>query len=146
MKKLTPPAGQSVWLLLCLLLTGSAATGRAAGTLMLGSSPQIPAAQGKVRLHNTNNGNVEIKLSVRHLALPSRISPGAEVFVVWARGLAPGTEAQNLGALKVDKNLNGKLTAVTPMSAFDLFITCEQSQTAAFPATPELLPLHYSTK
>ena len=68
------------------------------------------------------------------------------MFVVWARGLAPWAEAQNLGALKVDKNLNGKLTAVTAMSSFDLFITCEQSQTVTVPATPELLPLHYTSK
>ena len=146
MNKLAWAAGHGAWLLLCLLLTGSVVTGSAAATLVLGSSTQIPAAQGKAHLHNTENGNVEIKLSVRHLAPPGRISPGAEVFVVWARGLAPGTEAQNLGALKVDKNLNGKMTAVTPMSSFDLFITCEQSQTAAFPASPELLPLHYSSK
>ena len=146
MKHLARVAGHSAWLLLCLLLTCSVVTGSAAATLALGSSSQIPAAQGKAHLRNTENGNVEIKLNVKHLAPPGRISPGAEVFVEWARGLAPGNEAQNLGALKVDKNLNGKLTAITPMSSFDLFITCEQSQTAAFPATPELLPLHYSVK
>ena len=44
--------------------------------------------------------------------------------------MAAGAEAQNLGALKVDKNLNGKITAVTAMPSFDLFITCEETQTA----------------
>jgi len=132
--------------LLVLLLTGGVATASAAATLPLGSSSEIPAAQGKVRLHRTKNGNVEIKLSVKHLAPPGRITPGANVFVVWARGLAPGDEAQNLGALKVDKKLNGKLTAVTAMSSFDLFITCEQTQTATFPAAPELLTLHHMGK
>ena len=132
--------------LLVLLLTGGVATASAASTLSLGSSSEIPAAQGKVRLHRTKNGNVEIQLSVKHLAPPGRITPGANVFVVWVRGLARGAEAQNLGALKVDKNLNGKITAVTAMSSFDLFITCEQSQTVTVPATPELLPLHYMSK
>ena len=132
--------------LLVLLLSGGMATASAAATLPLGSSSEIPAAQGKVHLRNTKNGNVEIKLSVKHLAPPGRITPGASVFVVWARGLTPGAEAQNLGALRVDKNLSGKITAVTAMSSFDLFITCEQSQTAAHPATPELLPLHYMSK
>ena len=132
--------------LLTLLLIGGVASASAAATRPLGSSSEIPAAQGKVHLRNTKNGNVEIKLSVKHLAPPGRITPGATVFVVWARGLAPGAEAQNLGALRVDKNLDGKITAVTPMQSFDLFITCEQSQTAAHPASPELLPLHYMSK
>ena len=132
--------------LLVLLLAGVVATPSAAGTLPLGSSSEIPAAAGQVQLKHTKNGNVEIKLSVKHLAPPGRITPGATVFVVWARGLAPGAEAQNLGALKVDKNLNGKITAATAMSSFDLFITCEQAQTATFPAAPELLPLHYMSK
>ena len=132
--------------LLVLLLTGGVAAASAATKLPLGSSPQIPAAQGKVGLKSTKNGNVEIKLSVKHLAPPGRITSGANVFVVWARGLAPGDAAQNLGALKVDKNLNGKFTAVTAMSSFDLFITCEQSQTVTMPTSPELLPVHYMEK
>lgn len=132
--------------LFALLLAGSVATAHAGTTLPLGSSSEVPSAQGKVRLKNTKNGNVEIRVEVKHLAPPGRISPGATVFVVWARGLAPGAEAQNLGALRVDKNLNGKIRAVTAMSSFDLFITCEQSQTVTFPAAPELLTVHYMSK
>jgi len=132
--------------MLVLMLAGAPATTIAAVTIQLGSSSQIPAAEGTVRLHKTKNGNVEIKLKVKHLAPAARITPGASVFVVWARGLAPGSEAQNLGALKVDKNLNGKLTAVTSMASFDLFITCEQSQTVTYPQAPELLAVHYMTK
>ena len=144
MKNHSRAAGQGA--LLVLLLTAGLNTASAAATLRLGSSPEIPAAQGKVSLHRTKNGNVEIKLFVKHLAPPGRITPGATVFVVWARGLAQWAEAQNLGALKVDKNLNGKLRAVTAMPSFDLFITCEQTQTVTRPATPELLPLHYMSK
>ena len=132
--------------LMALLMTGVMASASAALTLKLGSSPQIPAAEGKVKLKTTRNGNVEIKLEVKHLAPPGRITPGASAFVVWSRGLEPGAEAQNLGALKVDKNLKGKLRADTAMSSFDLFITCEQAQTATFPAGPELLPVHYLSK
>lgn len=132
--------------LLALLLTGVMATASAAVTLQLGSSSEIPAAEGKVKLKKNRNGNIEIKLEVKHLAPPGRIIPGASVFVVWARGLAPEAAAQNLGALKVDKNLKGKLTADTAMSSFDLFITCEQSQTVTAPAAPELLPVHYLSK
>ena len=130
--------------LLALLMIGGADIAAAATKFRLTPSREIPAAQGTARLSNTKNGNVEIKLNVKHLALPGNISPGAEVFVLWARGLAPGAESQNLGALVVDKNLNGKLTASTAMASFDLFLTCEQSQTVTVSALPELLPLRYS--
>src|SRR4051794_19430695 len=50
--------------LLALLMVGIA-TQALAVTLPLVASPQIPAAEGKVRLHSIRNGNVEIKLCVR---------------------------------------------------------------------------------
>jgi hypothetical protein len=115
-------------------------------TMPLTASTQIPAAEGKAKLHKTKNGNVEIKLTYKHLAPPERIVPGANVFMVWVRGLAPDAQAQNLGALKVDKNLNAKMTAITALPSFDLFITCEPSQTVTAPGSPELLPLHYVNK
>lgn len=139
-------AGRSASLLLLMLLVGGATNANAATTYRLGNSSEIPAAQGKARLDVTNDGNVEIKLAVKHLAPPGRIVPGAEVFVVWVRGLTPDAAAQNLGALVVDKKLNGKLTTVTSLPSFDLFITCEQNQTVTTPAALELLPLHYSSK
>lgn len=132
--------------LLVLLLTAGMVTASAAATFLLGSSSEVPAAQGKVALHHTTNGNVEINLLVKHLAPPGRITPGANVFVVWTRGLAAGSEAQNLGALKVNKQLSGKLKSITAMPAFDLFITCEQSQTVTTPSSLELLPLRYMSK
>lgn len=139
-------AAFGTFLAVLALSIGSTPSATAATTYTMGSSAEIPAARGKVRLRKTSNGNVEIKLSVQHLAPPGRIVPGAQVFVVWVRGLAPGSVAQNLGALIVDKKLNGKLKAVTPMPAFDLFMTCEQSQTATVPASLELLPVHYPSQ
>ncbi len=55
----------------------------------------------------------------------------------------PATRRTSHCQVKVDKKLNGKLTAVTAMSSFDLFITCETSQTTTEPTTAPLLPLHY---
>jgi len=124
-----------------LLMSMAAVPARAADKMPLGSSVEIPAAQGEARFHATRNGNTEIQLNVRHLAPPGRIAPGTSVFVVWVRGLSPRSEAQNLGALRVDKNLNGRLRAVTAMPSFDLFLTCEQSQTVIVPAPLELLPV-----
>lgn len=131
---------------LMLVLCAATATASSTTKLPLGSSPQTPAAEGTANMRLTDNGNVEIKLSVKHLAPPGRITAGANVFVVWVRGLEAGAAAQNLGALKVDKNLNGKLRATTALSSFDLFMTCEQAQTVTVPSAPELLPLQYMSK
>jgi len=49
--------------------------------------------------------------------------------VVWARADGAGS-AQNLGALHVDKDLDGTLKTVTPLRTFDVFITAESSPTA----------------
>jgi len=131
-------------LLLSVLLVCGAVDANAKAALPLGSSSQIPAAQGDVRLRTTRNGNVEIRMQIQHLAPPARIVAGASVFVVWLRGQEAGAVAQNLGALRVDKNLGAKFTTVTALPSFDLFITCEQSQTTTIPSEPELLPLHYT--
>ena len=130
-------------LLLVLLLSATLTGTSIAKTMPLAPSSQIPAAEGKAQLHKTKNGNVEIKLTLKHLAPPERIVPGSNVFMVWVRGLAPDAQAQNLGALRVDKNLNGKLKSTTALSSFDLFITCEPSQTVTVPGMLELMPLHY---
>ena len=66
--------------------------------------------------------------------------------MVWVRGLAPEAQAQSLGALKVDKNLNGKITAITALPAFALFITAEVSPVVTEPSGPELLKLTYMGK
>ena len=132
--------------LLALLVTVGATAAHASETLVLGSSSQIPAAEGTAQFSKTANGNIEIQLRIKHLAPPSRIVPGAVVFVVWVRDLAAGSQAQNLGALKVDKNLSARFKSVTSLAAFDVFLTCEQSQTTTVAAPPELLPVHYAAR
>ncbi len=144
MKNLTRSLRPIAWAVaLSIGLTGAAA---ASTKFVLGSSTDIPAAQGYLKVKDTNNGNVELRLSVKHLAPPGRVVPGASVFVVWVRGLAAGTDAQNLGTLKVNSNLSGRFRSVTPMQSFDMFMTCEQSATVLYPSGPQLLPVHFQHK
>jgi len=107
--------------------------------LRLTTSSDIPAAQGTVKISTTDNGNTKIDVVVEHLASPERINPGATVFVVWARGSEAGAQPQNLGALKVDDNLNGSISAVTPLRSFEVFITAEPSQMSEWPTGKTLL-------
>ncbi len=113
------------------------------GPLLLVASQDIPAAEGTVKVTGTDDGNSQIQLEVKHLALPERVNPGATVYVVWVSGPAFGAEQQNLGALKVDENLNGSLTTVTPLKAFNLSVTAEPSQASTSPTGRVLLSTSY---
>ena len=71
-------------------------------------------------------------------APPEKVSSEATTYVVWVRPGAGG-RSQNLGALKVDGDLRGTLSTVTPMRSFDLFITAERSPTVSLPSARNLL-------
>lgn len=98
-----------------------------------------PAAQGEVKLGTTDNGNTSVRFMVKHLAPPARMNPGATVYLVWARPLEPGSSATSLGAMQLNDNLEGEIEAVTPLRAFDIFVTAEAMQTATWPTGKELL-------
>lgn len=126
---------------LSLLLAGVALIAACASkppTVRMMSSPDIPAAEGTVQTSTTDDGNTSLRIEVRHLARPERVAPEATSYVVWVRPSAGG-EPQNLGALKVDKNLRGTLSTVTPLSDFSIFITAEPSPTVSAPSTRNLL-------
>ncbi|MEO7966849.1 MAG: hypothetical protein ABIT38_23365, partial [Gemmatimonadaceae bacterium] len=91
------------------------------------------------KVSSTDNGNTKIELAVQHLALPDRVNPGATVYVVWVRATQSNALAQNIGALRVDSDLNGNLSAVTPLHAFELFITAEATQSGSEPYGKRLL-------
>jgi len=106
-------------------------------------SPDIPAAQGKVKFSKTNDGNIAIKLSVKYLADPQKLQPPAAIYAVWVRKDKDST-AQNIGALKVEKNREGTLKSVTPLHSFQLFITAEANGQVQEPTGSQLLWIDYN--
>ncbi|MBK7864172.1 MAG: hypothetical protein IPJ65_37370 [Archangiaceae bacterium] len=98
----------------------------------------IPSAQGDVRAVTSKDLNKRVTVEVKHMAPPSRIQSGATVYVVWARPDGSDT-VQNIGALRVDKNLTGSLTTMLPYQSFKLFITAEPSGSMTQPTGEELL-------
>ena len=123
-----------------LIVTGLA-TWSCAGSnqLRLTSSPDIPGAQSTAKVSTTGNGNTQIDLIVEHLASPERVDPGATIYVVWVRGNEAEAQSHNLGALKVDDNEKGRISATTPLRSFDLYITAEASQLSTVPTGKTLL-------
>jgi hypothetical protein len=100
---------------------------------------RVPAATGKVHLSAGPNGNTRIQLVMHHLAPPSKACPGASIYVVWAKVWYEGAVPQNLGELRVDKDLSASLDTVTPLRTFDLFLSCEVMPAVQRPTGPPLM-------
>ena len=102
------------------------------------ASSSTPAAAGIVRVQkDKNNENTKLDIKVWHLANPSRLTPTANVYVVWFRTRDGAAVKQ--GAIGVDKNQKGEVKLVTVAKDFEVLITAEQSESANMPSDFEVL-------
>jgi hypothetical protein len=102
------------------------------------ASGSVPAATGTVKAKRDKaNGNTNLNIKVGHLANPSKLTPPANVYVVWVR--PRGGDATRQGAIGLDNNLNGELNVVPTLKDFDLFITAEQNETVTMPSDYQVL-------
>jgi hypothetical protein len=134
----------SAVLAVTLAMSGCSMLGIGKGTTTrLSSSPTLPAVEGYAKFAATKNTNTRITLTVKHLPQPEKLTPPANQYIVWTR---PGKyePAQNIGALIVDKKLNGKLETETPLRTFELFITAEVSGQIQQPSGEPLLWINYN--
>jgi hypothetical protein len=97
----------------------------------------VPGARAEVAIGTDKNGNTSLKMKVQHLANPENLTPRAAAYVIWLQ--ERGGSSENLGQLKVDKNLNGTFETVIPWKNFDMFVTAEQDLRAKSPSGPEVL-------
>lgn len=109
-----------------------------AGPQKVSTSPAMPAAEGTLRCEKAANDNTGIDLKVKHLANPDRLTPPASAYVVWTK-IDKDAPPQNIGALAVDSDLNGRLKTVTAMRRFELFVTAEASGQVTTPSGAPLL-------
>lgn len=123
----------AICIAIVLALTGLAE----ARDIRLTADPPVPAAEGKAELKRDRNGNLRLKVEVKHLAPPTKLTPPKQAYVVWIQGR--GKEPENHGQLKVNADLNGSFEGTTPYPAFDIFITAEDNPAATTPSGPPLL-------
>ncbi len=108
-------------------------------------SPDIPAAEGKVKFNKTDDGNISINLSIKYLADPQKLQPPSAVYVVWV-SKDKDSPAQNIGAIRIDKERAGSLKSVTPLHTFQLFVTAEAAGQVQEPTGVRLLWIDYNTE
>jgi hypothetical protein len=107
-------------------------------------SPDIPAAQGKVKFGKADNGNTSIDLMVKYLADPQKLQPPEATYVAWVSSTQDSTP-QNVGALKVDNHRKGTLKTITPLQNFQLFVTAEASGQVQAPTGTRLIWAAHNT-
>jgi len=87
------------------------------------SASNVPASQGTVRATKGDNGNTNLAIQVKHLAPPFKLQADATVYVVWIQ--QPDQPRQNIGALTLNKDLEGNLKTETPFRRFSITVTPE---------------------
>jgi hypothetical protein len=94
-----------------------------------------PAAEGKIITDNDRNTGVEIH--VKHMATPQSLTPARQAYLVWVQ--PRGKDPELLGALRVNKDLEGSLKAATTYKDFEVFITAEDSVKPDMPSSTVIL-------
>lgn len=108
-----------------------------AKTFRLQNSSIVPGAAGEVKTSKDKNGNTKFTVQVKHLANPTSLTPPKSTYIIWIQ--QPGAAPESQGALKVNKNLEGKFETATPDKRFDLWITAQTDSSVKAPSGPEVL-------
>ena len=119
------------WRCVGLVFAVSAFPFACAAPTAMQSGPGVPASQGTVNVTEADNGNTNVDVRVKHLAPAHKMASDSTVYVVWLHAPQGGT--QNLGALTLNDNLEGRLEALTPHRRFVLTVTPEPSAQATMP-------------
>ena len=96
-----------------------------------------PAAQGKVTTSTDRNGNTEVEVKVEHLATPQSLTPARQTYLVWVQ--PRGQQAQLLGALRVNSDLQGSLKGTTTFKDFEVLVTAEDNTKPDIPSDSVIL-------
>ena len=108
-----------------------------AGEVPLVASPLVPAAAGRISYEHDRNRNIKLEIKTKHLAAPERLTPPKNSYVVWIQ--SSDGQTQNAGVLKINSDLEGSFTTTTPVKAFDVLITAEDSPAVSQPSGPEIM-------
>lgn len=104
-----------------------------ASTTLLKGTSMVPAAEAETSVEADGNDNAVVKMSIKHLADPERLSRSRELYLLWAE--VGGERTYPLGKLVVNDEGTGELTAVVPFEEFRLILTAEDGLSANAPSS-----------
>lgn len=108
-----------------------------AKTYHMTSMTTVPAAAGEVNVAKEKNGNIQIDVSVTHLAKPGMLTPSATSYIVWFE--EEGSQPQSQGQLSIGDDLKGELKSTTTLNNFRVIITAETDSQTKSPSDQVVL-------
>lgn len=121
------------WALGLALLLGACSS-----SLNFQTSSVVPAASGKVDVQRDRNENYTVRVNVRNLAPPDRLTPPQPYYVVWMESKQGTT--RKLGLLNPSsRQLKASLRTSVVEQPARVFVTAENSTDSAYPAGTEVL-------
>lgn len=101
------------------------------------NSSVVPAARGTVEVKKDKNKNNVIKMDLKFLSEPNRLTPPKSVYVVWMTGADGAT--QNIGQIKSNNGLKVSFETVTAFKPVKVFITAEDDGNVQYPGMTKVL-------
>lgn len=97
----------------------------------------VPGAAGTITVKSAENDNTELTVKVKHLAPAQKVSTNASNYIVWIQPQG-SRNYQNVGALKVNSDLEGFQTTTVPYKTFKVLVTPENGTMAQAPTGPAI--------
>jgi len=102
----------------------------------------VPAAQGTVKMKTDKNKNYVIKIEIFNLALPGKLNPPKNVYVVWMDD--GNNNIKNMGQVKssaafMSKALQASFQNISSFRPIKIFITSEYEANVQVPSQDVIL-------
>jgi hypothetical protein len=106
------------------------------------NSSTVPAAEGKVKMKTDRNKNFVISIEIFNLALPNRLDPPKNTYVVWMDD--GNNNIKNMGQIKssapfMSKAMKASFKNISSFRPVKIFITAEYEANVQIPSSETVL-------
>jgi hypothetical protein len=106
------------------------------------NSSIVPAAEGKVKMKTDRNKNFVISIEIFNLALPNRLDPSKNTYVVWMDD--GNNNIKNMGQIKssapfMSKAMKASFKNISSFRPIKIFITAEYEANVQIPSSETVL-------
>jgi hypothetical protein len=95
-----------------------------------------PAANIEMRRQQDNNGNTEITITAKNLAVAERLTPPKKVYVAWV--ILESSKVRNIGQLSAENAKKAEIKTLIPFKFSEVFITAEDQAGISYPKGVEI--------